>query len=261
MGTILVREIFRQASFLLEDTAPQFHRFVQRDMIDALNDAQRMLATYIPPSCSRVDVLRLVAGVRQSIAAILPVDVLAGDGIAPDLPVRGTLLLDPIRNMGPDGVTPGRPVRAVPRHLVEAENPNWSLPANAGTRVESVMYDPATPKVFFVAPPVPATRLWIELSYNALPATIPDADGDTDYGVDGDAAATIGVGDEYATDCVNYVVARMNMQDQQWANPAKAAAFASMVLSSVNARAEALTGHNPNLKWLPFAPSPAGVAR
>jgi hypothetical protein len=70
----------------------------------------------------------------------------------------------------------------------------------------------------------------------------------------------IQVRDEFIDDLVNYVVARANMKDAEWADANKAQFFQSMFLGSLNAKVAAITGSNPNLKRLPFAPEPIGAA-
>ena len=66
--------------------------------------------------------------------------------------------------------------------------------------------------------------------------------------------------DEYIDDLVNYIVARANMKPVEWADGNKAAYFTSLFTGSLNAKVVAVTGNNPNLTRLPFAPEPVGRA-
>jgi len=60
---------------------------------------------------------------------------------------------------------------------------------------------------------------------------------------------------------VNYTCARAFMKDAQFANNGPAAAnYTSLFAGSLNAKVTALTGNNPNLQRLPFAPEPIGAA-
>ena len=52
---------------------------------------------------------------------------------------------------------------------------------------------------------------------------------------------------------MNYVVARANLKDAKYAEPAKAALHQSLFLNSLNAKVTALKGASPNLQHLPMA--------
>lgn len=263
MPTVLVREVLRRASVLLTDAAPQFHRHGQNEMVDWLNDAQVAVAKFLPAACSRIDAVRLQPGTRQYIGSIPAADCKPGDGSVPAVPVIGTALLDIIRNMGANGATPGRPVRVVDRKTLDASSNGWHT--EAAEVIKAFVYDPATPRHFYVSPGVPAgSNVWVELSYTAQPLRIPAGTGGAgaeSYRADGDSIVTITIADEFIDDLVNYIVARANMKPVEWADAAKAVAFTSLFTGSLNAKVEALTGHNPNLKFLPFAMAPIGAAK
>lgn len=255
--TVLVREVLSRASALLVDASPQFTRFPETDLVHWLDDAQLALAKYLPVSCSRVESIRLVPGTLQSIETV-PEAMRLGDGGDVDGPAHGIQLLSIHCNMGTNGSTPGRAVRTIARDLLDSLNPMWHQ--DRGTAVKEFMYDPQTPLAFHVSPGVhPTTPVWVRISWCVQPARIPNT-GDL-YASDGDSDLAIGVHDEYAEDLVNYIVARANMCDSEWANPAKAAAFAGLFLQALNGKAAVLTGHNPNLSRLPFAPEPMGAAK
>lgn len=228
MPTVLVKDVLSRASNLLLDAAPQFHRHPQP--------------------------IKLKPGTKQSIASIAAADCKPGDGSNPTAPVIGTQLLSLVRNMGAAGTTPGRAIRVQPRDALDTQDPDWHT--KTGTVVRGFIADPATPHEFYVTPGVPAagTTVWVEASYTAQPLRIPYAD----YSA---SNVTITIADEFIDDLVNYIVARANMKPVEWVDAAKAVAFASMFTSSLNAKVEALTGHNPNLKFLPFAPAPIGAAK
>lgn len=253
MPTVLVKDVLSRASTLLLDSAPQFHRHKQPEMLDWLNDAQVAIAKFLPSACSRIDAIKLKPGTKQSIASIDAADCKPGDGSTPAAPVIGTQLLSLVRNMGAAGTTPGRAIRVQPRDALDTQDPDWHT--KTGTVVRGFIADPATPHDFYVTPGVPASpAVWVEASYTAQPLRIPAAD----YSA---STATITIADEFIDDLVNYIVARANMKPVEWVDAAKAVAFASMFTSSLNAKVEALTGHNPNLKFLPFAPAPIGAAK
>ena len=69
-STVLVRDLIRRVSVLLQDTAPQFERWPEQELVDWLNDAQVAITKFLPAACARVDAIRLKPGTRQSIETI-----------------------------------------------------------------------------------------------------------------------------------------------------------------------------------------------
>lgn len=258
-GTVLVREALRRASKLLNDLSPQFQRHPEAGCVDSLNDGALAICKYLPLAGSRVDAVRLAPGTRQSIKSIAQASIVPGDG-SPAAAVQGISVISCARNMGANGAQPGRVIRPIDRKTLDAVDRDWHLPSRASTTVRGFMYDPATPLYFYVEPPVHAsTPVWVELAWNAQPARVPNP-GSTSYAADGNNSTPIPIGDEYLDDLVNYVVARENMKETEWADAEKAAFFANLFLTSLNGMAAAQTGINPNLKRLPFAPEPVGAA-
>jgi hypothetical protein len=262
-GTILVREALRRVSKLLQDISPQFINYPEQEAVDALNDAHLAIAKFLPSAASRVDAVKLVPGTQQSIETILAASCKPGDGSTPAAPIYGVSLLGVRRNMGADGLTPGRIIRVVDQEVLDAQDADWHLAARAKTAVQVYTYDPLTPLYFSVSPPVHAsTAVWVTVAYNAQPIRIPNTGtpGAELYLADGASSATIQIRDEFIDDLVNYVVARANMKDAEWADGNKASYFAGLFLGSINAKVQVLTGTNPNLKRLPMAPEPIGAA-
>jgi len=262
MPAVLMRDVLWRASTLLQDTDPQFYRNAEHDMVDAVIDAQVAIAKFVPGACARVDAVRLVPGTLQTIDPIPAEFCKPGDGSTPALPIAGTLLLDPICNMGADGLTPGRMVRVVPGKAQDSQDPNWH--ASVGTVIKAIVYDPATPRQFYTVPGVHATTpVWLRLSYTAQPLKIPNTGtaGSPLYAYAGASTQTITIADEYLADIVNYVVAVMCMKPSEWADASKGAAFAGMFTGSLNAKVLAITGSNPNLQFQQFAPTPVGRAK
>jgi len=262
-STVLVKDVLWSVSVLLQDTVPQFQRHVEVELVDWLNDAQMALTKFLPPACSRVGAMKLKPGTRQSIETILAADFKPAEGGTLSANLNGTQLLDLVRNMGADGLTPGRVIRRTERKILDSQSPTWHTVT--GSAVSSFMYDPETPRYFLVTPAVPSggSDVWAEISLTAQPRRIPagGAPGAEKY-VTGGTGATevISVNDEHRDDLINYVVARANMKPTEWTDANKAQAFAGMFLNSLNAKVAALTGNSPNLKALPFAPEPLGRA-
>lgn len=258
-STILARDLMYQVSSQLldaPDAARQFRRWSERELLGYLNEGQRVIAKYLPAACSRLDAVKLKPGTRQSIETIAQADILPSDGSAARA-VQGKMLLDVIRNMGAAGTTPGRAVRLVQRDTLDAIDPAWH--GQSASEILEYAYDPRTPKFFWVYPGVSGT-LWVELSYLANPAEIPyvadslriDAAGST---------TTLSIDDQFADDLINYMLARAHLKESDTAaNAQMANSFASMFVSSINSQAKAMTGVNPNLKVLPFAPEVPGAS-
>lgn len=259
MPTVLVRDVLWRASTMLQDTKPQFYRHMERDMVDALNDGQVAIAKFLPSSCSRVDALRLVPGTKQSIQSIAPDNCKPGDGSTPSAPVIGTQVLDVIRNMGADGMTPGRTVRLIPGKVQDAQDRDWHT--SVGIAAKTYVYDPATPRYFWIYPGAhPTTPEWLDVAYTAQPLQIPNtgAEGAELYAETGASTQAISIADEHLDDLTNYVVARMLYKPSEWSDAQKGDAFAAMFTGSLNAKVAALTGHNPNIRHLPMASGAVG---
>lgn len=266
-GTILVKDLIWQVCVLLQDAAPQYVHWTERELIAWLNDGHRAVAKYLPSAASRIDAVKLAAGTRQSIESVPAASIVPGDGIALAAPIRGLHLIEPIRNMGANGATPGRPIRVIERQMQDAQNSRWHEAAKAATPVREVMYDPKTPRYFYVNPGVPAsTDWWIEIAWNVEPKAIPagGAAGSELYLFSGANATAISIGNEYSDDLINYVTARAFMKESEQAQAmggmGRAIAFGQQFTGSLNTKAQSLTGHNPNIRWLPFAPEPMAAA-
>jgi hypothetical protein len=260
-GTQLVKDVLGRVCVLLQDIATQYQRWPEHELVDWLNDAQVAVTKYLPAACSRIDSIRLKPGTLQTIEAIAPAYCIPGDGSTSTSTVLGTQFLRLICNMGPDGLTPGKATRVVVWDILDSQSPDWHTVAK--TAVDSYTYDPLTPRHFQVTPGVHAsTPVWVRAAFIAQPTRIPNTGtiGAPAYAASGTSTQAISISDEYVDDLVNYVVARANMKDVEWADGNKAQAFAGMFMSSLNAKIAVITGTNPNLKQLPFAPAPLAQA-
>jgi len=261
-ATALVREVLRRVSVLLQDSVPQFNRWSETELVDWLGDAEMAITKFLPAACSRIDAIKLKPGTLQSIEEIAPADCIQADGTLPVATLRGVQLLRAWCNMGADGQTPGAAIRVIDGDSLDTLDPSWHTVKK--TVVRSYFYDPATPLHFHVTPGAHATTpVWARIAWIAQPAKIPNT-GTPEaplYAADGASTLRISLADQYVDDLVNYVVARANMKDTQWADGNKAAAFTNLFTGSLNAKVASLTGSSPNLTRLPFAPDPVGVAK
>lgn len=255
-STILVRDALWRVSSALSDGSPQFSRWPERYLVHLLNDAQSVIGSLVTTACSRLVAIKLKAGTKQSIANVAAADWKL-DGVAGAAPLLGRRLLGVWRNMGTDGATPGRAIRAVERDVLDALDPNWHT--SRQTKVYEYAYNEDTPTVFFAVPGAHAeTPVWVEASLVVAPALIPagGAPGAEIYLASGASAAVIAIDDEHIQELVDYVCARAHLSDSKYAEPLRAQLHTNLFLSLINAKATIATGTNPNLTALPGVSKP-----
>lgn len=262
-GTILVQDAIWRISGLLQDVSPQFTRWPETEIVNWLNDAHLAITKFLPAACSRIDAIKLKAGTLQSVESIAAADCKPGDGSTPAVPILGTQLLDVLCNMGADGLTPGNSIRLLAdgREVLDSQKPNWHT--IVGTAVANFMFDPRTPRYFHISPGASASpAMWVRAAYTAQPIAIPNTGtpGAELYLHGGVSTTKISIADEHIDDLVNYVCARAFMKNAQFGNLPNASAYTALFTGSLNAKVTALTGNNPNLQRLPFAPEPIGAA-
>lgn len=246
-----VKAFLMRCSVQLNDKAPQFVRWKSEELVEWTNDGQLVIAKFMPHACARVDVIKLKAGTRQSIEAIAAADIKPGDGSVPPAILRGNFVQFISHNMGADGLTPGRSIRIVDRDVLDGTNPGWHLPTKASDRVSNYVFDPRTPKYFWVCPGIaPTATVWVEAAILFDPTKL---DSTLDYSADANDDTVLSIDDKYVDDLLNYVLARAYMKDAEAQGSAElVAAHSSMFTSSINAQVKAATGVNPNLKSLPM---------
>lgn len=246
-STTLVREALRRASDQLFDLNPQFARWDQTTLVHFLSDGQRVIAKYLPSACARVDTIQLEVGTRQSIDTV-PFARVQGAGGGGNFH-GNRLVLAPIRNMGEDGLTPGRAVRVVDRIVLDQADPDWHT--RSGKAVSQIVYDSQTPKIFYVSPGVPAgTSVWLEMAWLPDPQPIPLSG--KDYSASGSDPELLSIDDKYLDDLVNYVIARAYLRDSEApSSAALASAFSNLFVAGINSQAVAMGLPNPKLRSLP----------
>lgn len=147
MGTITAKAIIDKAAILLNDVNNT--RWPRTELLSWLSQAQRAIAMRNPGTVNTIASVRLVAGTKQSV------------------PADGWLLLDVIRNMGTDGVTPSSPIRIVTQELLDGFLPNWHG-ATPSAVTENYIYSPKDETGFYVYPPSDGTG-YIEINYSVSP--------------------------------------------------------------------------------------------
>lgn len=261
----LAREFLRRVCTTLGDLSPQFRRWSEVELVQATNDGQIALAKYLPSAGGRVDSVKLVPGSIQHLGTI-PADrnVPGTPGVWPAsseievIQVQGVIC-----NMGSNGSTPGAAITPVQRELLDAYNRAWRTSGDPLGEVEHFTFNPQTPRTIEVYPPVRSIGgdVWVMMELLACPKPLPMPAIAGAYAVAGSSTAVLGVPDTHVDDLHNYVLARMWMKDAETAGNAQLAQMhANLFVQSVNAQATVQTGHNPNLKMLPFAPAAPATA-
>lgn len=254
--TILVRKFMQSVSVTLQDISPQYTRWTEVELVQFINLGQRAIAAYVPHAGSRVDAIRLDPGTRQDITIKLAAEIKTSDGsTAVDTYGISLIAGGVMRNMGADGLTPGKTVRLVDLYTKNTTNEDWHSSA-AAVAVKTVTVDGRTPKVFYVWPPVHAsTQVWVELPWIAEPNRVPDGGvpGSEIYLASGSSTTLLGISDEFEEDLRNYVIGAALMKgSKNEQNTQKAMLHIAAFTSSINAKATVIGGVNPKLEALPF---------
>lgn len=134
-------QIISQVSRLLHDDANT--RWPESEKLSFLNLAQLQVVMASPQANAKYKTITLAAGARQSLSA-------------PDL-----RLLTITRNMGTNGLTPGRYVSVTDRATLDASLASWTA-AQAVTEIESYVVDTRVDGQFFVYPPPSTSDLQVE---------------------------------------------------------------------------------------------------
>lgn len=147
-----VSDVISRVRSILNDADNTGYRWTDQELIDAINDAQGLIAINRPDCFPVSAVVSLAAGSKQTI------------------PTGGYRLLDVIRNMASDGVTPGRAIRPTDRDTLDAYDPYWHTNTKK-SEVKNSVYDERNPTAFWVNPPaVAGTKA--EILYAKRPTTL-----------------------------------------------------------------------------------------
>ena len=150
MGTLLASALINQVSELVQDQSNVV--WTQLECLGWLNDAQRAIVSIRPDASIVNHSITLDPGTKQSIT--------------------GLRLMACVRNMGTDGLTPGRSISLVDRGIKDDFEPDWHT-ETAAIAVKEYIFDARLPKEFYVSPPVHAsTVVQIEVSESITPAEI-----------------------------------------------------------------------------------------
>lgn len=194
-----VSDVISRARTLLNDNDPANYRWSNAELIDAINDAQKLVATHRPDSCSADTNLTLVAGATQN------------------LPAGGFRLMDVICNIGA-GDAQGRAITPVNRSVVDGFEPSWRSGTRSAT-VKHFIYDPTNPLKFDVYPPATSAAK-VRLTYSKHPTLVDDTTDD------------LTVTDQYFEHVLMFVMFRAYSKDMEFSSNAQlAGTYASLFAS------------------------------
>lgn len=207
-----VSVIVERCGIMLLDTSHT--RWPVAELISWINECMGAIMNRRPQAFARTEVVQLQAGTRQIV------------------PEGSSLLLDIVRNIAVDGVTPGRSVRRVDRQLLDDVNPDWhtSTPKQA---IKHYTFEDRAPTTYYVYPPaIAGTR--IEILHALMPdEVLTEAD-------------SLQIGIEYAEAVANYVCYRCNIKDSQEANAQIAAGFYAAFQEALGVKTQSSTAASPN---------------
>jgi hypothetical protein len=222
---MLASEIASRARLILNDSDKV--RWFDSELLDWINDAQRVIAMVRPDSSVSNATVELVGGTRQA------------------LPENGQRLLDVVRNIT-EGGGAGRAVRLVDRDALDTQNPDWHADT-ASLTVKNFVYDNRDPFTFYVYPPAIAGAQ-LEIIYSHTPAEL-DSLGDA-----------ITVSDIYADAVLNFVLFRAFSKDTEYAQtPSIAGNYLAIFSETIGLKSRLDLAYSPDLNSKGGSPSP-GVA-
>jgi hypothetical protein len=167
----LVKEFLDGVMITLQDISPIYERWTEVEMVRYINFGQMAIATYLPHAGSRVDALKLSPGTRQDLTLVPLANIKPSDGSAA-ADTYGISLIDVVRFMGADGITPGSIIRRVDQYTKDTNDPDWHT--RTATKPTTFIADGRVPKTFYVSPGVPVgTAVWAEIKWLAAPNTVP----------------------------------------------------------------------------------------
>ena len=161
-------------------------RWTEAELLGWINSGQREVAIAKPNALTSNTTMQLTASATKQ-----------------TIPATGIQLMEVVRNMGADGLTPGRAITGIDRSVLDMTIPTWHSDANAAGAVKHFTFDPRDPKTFYVYPKAPATALYIELIISTNPTQLASM------------ASNIAYDDIYETVLIDYVLYRAYGKDSK----------------------------------------------
>lgn len=150
MGTVLASTLINTVSSDLLDSTND--RWSRAELLGYLNDGQLAICVIKPDVYTVTDVIKLSAGSKQS----APADCIQFQKV--------------LRNMGTDGLTPGKAIPLVSMQHLDLVAPSWHS-ATASAVTKHWIFEEKNPKVFWVYPKSDGTG-YVEAIMCKIPANI-----------------------------------------------------------------------------------------
>ena len=219
MGTITAQTIINQAAVQLLD--PSNIRWTRAELLDWVNAGQKQIVILSPNATNKTAVYKLAIGTRQSI------------------PSDGWTLLDVIRNMGTDGLKPGRTIRLVSEELLDNFDLYWHASSPSAT-VQNVVFNQQDQTVFYVYPPNNG-KGYIQVNYSPVPPTLV---AETE---------TLGLNDIFMPVILDYVLYRACSKDAEYAPGLQlAAGYLQTFMASMQGKSASELANSINNKLAPL---------
>lgn len=182
-------------------------RWSDNDLLAAFNLGRREIVRIVPSSNPVTSTLVLVAGTRQTIT--------------------GSALLNVIRNMGIDGLTPGKTVLFVPQDVLDTTRPDWhSITADATVKYFTTVKDDL--KTFLVYPPQPIANQ----GHLSIIQSVPPID----TLIANIATEDLGIDDKYGAALVSYVLFKAFSPDSEAGNFDRASGHLTIFENSIGVK-------------------------
>jgi len=186
--------------------------------IKYLNASIRALILVRPDAGSVTESIQLAAGCKQ------------------DKPASALRILDISRNMGIDGLTPGKIVTPAARKHIDYSNLLWTA-ADGEAAIDNFSYDKNAPDVFYVTPPASSTvDVYVELISSQLPTAVA-AVGDNP-----------GVNDIFFEPLVQYMLYKAFSADDEDVEYSKAITHMQTFFNLLQVEMMASVGQGPEVK-------------
>ena len=233
---ISTQSIIDRASKLLLDEG-SVKRWSEDELLEFLNMGQNEIVILKPDVSATIAEYEAVAGTKQT----LPDGSDNYKDAAGNTLPAGVELIRVVRNMGVDGLTPGRAITIIDPDILDMLDPDWH---NATGAVETLHYvfNNKAPKHFYVYPPKPDLDPgYFEIAYASIPFPCSEV-SDTTY---------ISLSDIYSNILLDYILYRALAKENSVESNSKAVAYYQSVQNALGLKdnREEMDDPNTNTKY------------
>lgn len=224
------RQIMERAGVLLLDVG--YVRWPLAELAGWINDGVKAIVIAKPSAASETRALTLVSGTRQTVPQ-------SGGARTP------LALLDIVRNLrSAEPRVGGRPIRPVPRAVLDAQEPYWhdERRVRFAREAKHFIFDERLPLEFYVYPGNDGTGI-VEAMLSVLPVPLAPTGSPTLIGSwEGD----VGLPEPFSTPLLDYVCWRAHSKDSLEAQAGKAQAHYQAFASALGIKVQTERAHAPS---------------